>query len=170
MSFELIIMTDIENLFTPYTKNAIASINSNIKTPSSQKLKLVTRFCQKQDLVIQDIYLLSQKQTQRFVEKFNKVQSIVCLQVFFKIYHYCPTIFRISSLLDIWQSKSWLNPFLIVCSAKLIIKSVHSMLPLLRDLSTWNLSLKNPTGLKNLSTTINKLLLKSSRLKAKSEG
>ena len=168
MFFELIIMTDLENLFTPYTKNAIASINSNIKTPSSWKFKLVTRFCLKQDLVIQDMYLLSQKQTQRFVEKFNKVQYIACLQVFFKIYHYRPTIFQKSSLLDIWQSKSWLNPFLIVCSAKLM-KSVHSILLLLRDLSTWNLSLKNPTGLKNLPTTINKLLLKSSRLKAKSE-
>ena len=72
-------MTDLENLFTPYTKNAIASNNSNIKTPSCQKFKLVTRFCKKQHLVIQDIYLLSQKQTHRFVEKFNEVQYLACL-------------------------------------------------------------------------------------------
>ena len=71
MSFELIIMTDLENPFTPYTKNAIAYINSNIKTSGSQKFKLVTRFCKKQDLAIQDIYFLSQKQRQRFIEKFN---------------------------------------------------------------------------------------------------
>ena len=168
MSFELIIMADLENLSTPYTKNAIASNNSNIKTPSSQKFKLVTRFCKKQDLVIQDVYLLFQKQTQRFVEKFNKVQYLACLQVCFKIYHYRPTVFEKSSLLDIWHSKFWLNPFLIASSTKLI-KSVHSVLLLLRDLSTWNLSLKNPAGLKNLLTIINKFWLKSNRLKPKSE-
>ena len=131
MSFELIIMANLENLFTPYTKNAIAS-SSNIETLSSQKLKLVTRFCKKQDLVIQDVYLLSQKQTQRFVQKFNKVQYLACLQVCFKIYHYRPTIFQKSSLLDIWQSKSRLNPLQIVRSTNLI-KSVHSVWLLLND-------------------------------------
>ena len=69
-------MTDLEYPFTPCTKNDIACGNSNFRTPGSQKLKLVTRCCEKQDLAIQDIYLLSQKQRQRFVEKFNKAQPV----------------------------------------------------------------------------------------------
>ena len=119
MSFELIIMTDLENPFTPYTKNVIACINSNIKTSGSQKFKLVTRFCKNKILQFKIYIFCLRNKDKGLLKSLTKTyQYVGYLQVCFTIYRYRLTIFQKSSLLDFWQNKSWLNSFLIVWSRK----------------------------------------------------
>ena len=84
MSLELLFMTRI------LTHSAHPKVHSNMKRGGSQKFKSLTEVAKKkEDLAIQDRYLVFQKQRQFLVEKFNKAPPVPWV---YKIvpYKYCP--------------------------------------------------------------------------------